>query len=102
MRPDGAQITDADWGRQDARALGMFLNGEEISNHDRNGDRISGASFLLLFNAGHEPVTFAIPKLLGRKWTLELTTDPDGEHALRRRRANLPVGSRSLAVLRQG
>ncbi len=102
MRPDGAPITDADWGRQDARALGMFLNGEEIAHHDRNGDPISGASFLLLFNAGHEPVTFAIPKLLGRKWTLELTTDPDGEHALRRRRANLPVASRSLVVLRQG
>jgi glycogen operon protein len=101
MRADGAQVTDEDWGRQDARAIGVFLNGQEIPNHDRNGNPITGASFLLLFNAGPAPVTFAIPKLLGRKWTLELSTDPGSERALRRRRANLPVASRSIVVLRQ-
>ncbi|MGO9899544.1 MAG: glycogen debranching protein GlgX [Solirubrobacteraceae bacterium] len=101
MRPDGGQVTDEDWGRRDARAIGVFLNGQEIPSHDRNGNPIRGASFLLLFNAGPEPVTFAIPKVLGRKWSFELTTDPGSERGLRRRRANLPVASRSIVVLRQ-
>lgn len=68
-------MTDADWGREDALALGVFLNGHGIPNHDRNGDPIKGASFLLLFNACHEQITFAVPRMLGRKWALELATD---------------------------
>ncbi len=101
MRPDGRQINDEDWSREDAHALGVFLNGQGIPNHDRNGDPIEGASFLLLFNAGHEPVTFAVPKMLRGKWTLALSTDAAGEELLRRRRSNLPVAPRSIVVLRR-
>ena len=42
LRPDGEQMTDEDWRRQDALALGVFLNGHAIPNHDRNGDPIDG------------------------------------------------------------
>jgi hypothetical protein len=31
-------MTDEDRGREDALALGVFLNGQEIPNHNRNGD----------------------------------------------------------------
>jgi isoamylase len=102
LRPDGQQMTNEEWGRQNAHALAVFLNGQEIPNHDRNGNPINGASFLLLFNASHKPITFAIPRILGRKWALELATDRDSERAIRRRRANLPVAPRSIVVMRQG
>ena len=101
IRPDGKQMTDHDWRRHDTRALAVFLNGREIPHHDRNGKPIEGASFLLLFNAYHEPITFSLPPILGRKWKLELATDPDSEQRLRRRRANLPVTARSMVLLSQ-
>jgi hypothetical protein len=31
---------NGDWEREDARALGVFLNGDEIPSHDRDGNPI--------------------------------------------------------------
>ena len=101
IRPDGQQMTDDDWRRRDTRALAVFLNCREIPHHDRDGQPIVGASFVLLFNAYHEPITFSLPRTLGRGWKLELATDPDSEQRLRRRRAHLPVAARSIVLLSQ-
>jgi glycogen operon protein len=87
-------MTEADWQREDARALGVFLNGEEIPTHDRDGNPIEGNSFLILFNAHHEPVPFTIAPELGDKWTVELATAGSGEID--------PVEARAVVVLRQG
>ena len=54
--------------------------------------RSPATSFLLLFNAFHEPVTFAIPMRLGRRWTFELSTDP------RRRAALAPAAGEPAAA----
>jgi glycogen operon protein len=95
-------MTDADWERDDAHALGVFLNGEEIPNHDREGNPIEGASFLMLFNAHHEPVDFEIPAVLGSAWVTALCSDPECEtghpHAAGER---LRITSRSLRILRR-
>jgi glycogen operon protein len=93
MRPDGEQMTDDDWMREDAHALGVFLNGREIPSHDRDGNPIEGASFLILFNAHHEPLPFTIAPELGESWTLELSTGGDGGID--------PVEARAVVVLRQ-
>ena len=71
----------------------MFLNGEEIADRTPQGEQIVDDSFLLLFNAHHEDVTFTLPtRRFGAEWTLELcTADPDiepGVDALRRRAAS--------------
>ena len=101
LRPDGEHMADFDWRRHDTRALAVFLNGREIPHHDHDGRPIEGSSFLLLFNAYHEPITFVVPAILGHKWKLELATDPASEQRLRRRRTKLPVAARSVAVLSQ-
>jgi glycogen operon protein len=75
LRPDGNEMTDEDWERADAHALSVFLNGEEIPTHDRDGNPISGGSFLIFFNAHYEPISFAVPAQLGPNWTVEIATD---------------------------
>jgi glycogen operon protein len=75
LRPDGNEMTDEDWERADAHALSVFLNGEEIPSHDRDGNPISGGSFLIFFNAHYEPIWFAIAAELGPNWTVEIATD---------------------------
>ena len=104
FRTDGHRMTKNDW-ESGERTVGMFLNGEEIASPDEKGQRILDESFLLLFNAHHEDVTFTLPnRRFGEHWSLVLsTTDPDAEpnslevDALE----ELVVGGRSLVLLRR-
>ena len=63
-------------------------------------------SFLLLFNAHHEPLTFRLPtRRFGSRWTLELSTAGAGAASGRARRGapreEIPIESRSILVLRR-
>jgi len=101
LRPDGEEMSEEDWERGDAHALQMFLNGEEIPNHDRYGNPIEGHSFLLLFNAHYEPLQFTIPPKLGGRWDSVLSSDPQapaaGAHGAG---DSVELADRSMLVLR--
>jgi isoamylase len=106
MRPDGRRMTQSDWRRGDARAIGVFLNGEEIPMKTMDGQPVVDASFLLLFNAHYEPIEFKLPtKRFGSRWQFALSTsEPEVSDASRSyvARAAVPVESRSILVLRRG
>jgi isoamylase len=105
FRPDGRRMTQADWSRGDAFALGAFLNGGEIPTVTAHGEPVADDSFIVLFNAWREPVTFVLtPTRFGRRWAHELSTaepelPPNG--SILRARDEVPVDSRSLRVLRR-
>jgi glycogen operon protein len=101
LRPDGEEMTDADWERDDAHALGVFLNGEAIPTHDRDGNPIEGASFLILFNAHHEPITFAVPERLGQAWKVEIATQSDASPVSYDGGAEVTVIPRAMIVSRR-
>jgi isoamylase len=102
FRPDGRRMTQKDWQRDDARTLGVFLNGLEIPSRDPAGEEIVDDSFLLLFNAHFEDVPFTLPtRRFGARWVVELATGdgvPDGPIA---GRSELVVQDRSLVLLRR-
>ena len=102
FRPDGRRMTQKDWQRPDARTLGVFLNGREIPSRTPTGDEIVDDSFLLLFNAHFEPVTFTLPtRRFGARWLVELATGhgvPEGPIPAR---AEVPVQDRALVLLRR-
>ena len=106
MRPDGRRMTQRDWSRGDARAIGVFLNGEEIPTKTREGYPVVDESFLLLFNAHYEPIEFKLPtKRFGARWQFALSTaEPDVQDGARSytARVTVPVESRSTLVLRRG
>ena len=105
FRPDGRRMTQADWARGDAFALGAFLNGAEIPTQTAEGEPIADESFIVLFNAWREPVTFVLPpSRFGRRWAHELCTAepelaPDGTTFPAR--AAVPLRGRALRVLRR-
>jgi len=75
FRPDGAEMTSADWGVGYAKTLGAFLNGNAMTERDRAGDRITDESFFLMFNSYREPMEFKLPpKKWGRQWVTILDT----------------------------
>ncbi|MBM9503374.1 glycogen debranching protein GlgX [Actinacidiphila acididurans] len=75
LRPDGQEMTVADWQRPDAHALAVHLNGDGISEPDVQGRPIRDDSFLLLFNAHWEHVAFTLPAAdFGRHWEVVVDT----------------------------
>jgi isoamylase len=102
LRPDGEEMEVEDWNRGDGHALGVFLNGQEIPTHDRDGKPIRGSSFLIFFNAFWEPITFAVPERLGAAWELVIcTADDEAEGSQHDPGSQIEVRDRSLVVLRR-
>jgi isoamylase len=102
FRPDGRRMTQKDWQRQDAHTIGVFLNGEEIQARTSDGRLITDDSFLLLFNAFGEPITFTLPtRRFGARWSVVIDT-ADNVHAdPLAARARVQVDGRSLVLLRR-
>jgi glycogen operon protein len=103
FRADGRRMTKRDWNEQ--RTVGMFLNGQEIAAPGPHGERVEDDSYLLLFNAHHEDVSFTLPtRRFGDRWELELTTaDPETERGLlvAPARTEVPVIARSVMLLKR-
>ncbi len=78
LRPDGSTMEGPDWNDPE-RALGVFLNGDAITEPDTRGRPIRDDSFVLLLNNGPEPVEFKLPgTAYGMSWETVLdTADPD-------------------------
>ena len=103
FRPDGAEMTDEDWGASFAKSLSVFLNGNGLPDPDRRGRPLKDDSFLLLFNGHHEDIPFVLPgREFGRRWVAELTTMPDpGARKPKAAGAKITVAGRSIQVLRR-
>jgi isoamylase len=102
LRPDGNEMSEEDWHRTDAHALGVFLNGQEIPAHDRDGNPIEGASFLIVLNAHYEPLQYTIGSALGDDWEVVLdTAEQHGQDSFAAGE-QLQIEARSSLVLRRG
>lgn len=103
FRPSGTRMNDDDWRASYAKALGVFLNGEEIASTDERGCQVVDDSFYVIFNAGGEALTFCMPKELEtREWVCVLNTETGhvGAGGARTDTSAIAVCSRSLHVYR--
>ena len=79
FKPDGAEMTDEDWGVSFAKTIAVFLNGDALPWQDPRGHPVRSDSFFLIFNAHHEPIDFTVPgEEWGREWEIALDTASDG------------------------
>jgi isoamylase len=103
----GEEMTGHDWEAGFAKSLTVFLNGRAISEPDRRGERIADDSFLLLFNASEQDLTFTIPpRRYGQRWAKALDTampTADFEHDTAVKPGDvITVINHSLQVLSRG
>jgi glycogen operon protein len=104
FRPDGDPMSGEDWEKGFAKSLAVYLNGRALGLNAR-GEQVVDDTFLLLFNAHHEPLDFVLPlPEWGRRWAVVLDTQTaqvgdrePGYEAL----AAVPVGARSAMLLRR-
>jgi glycogen operon protein len=78
-----------------------FLNGDELRAETTHGDEVRDDSFLLLFNAHFEDMSFRLPaRRFGTRWAVELATGSC--HAERFvPGSDVAVEARSVAVLKR-
>jgi isoamylase len=79
VRPDGKEMSEAEWQDSAVRALGVYLSGHAADITDDAGLPIVGDSLLVLFNTSDRAVTFTFPAVNhGNAWRLALdTANPD-------------------------
>ncbi|SCX21676.1 glycogen operon protein [Mycolicibacterium fluoranthenivorans] len=104
FRPDGYEMGDDDWESGFGKSVAVFINGNGIPDRDPRGQRITDDSFLLCFNAHHEPIEYLVPPaVFAARWEPVLYTadsvQVDGAKAIDAGQP-LIVDARSTLVLR--
>ena len=107
LTPGGQEMTTDDWRSRHARAIAVLLNGNAITEPGRRGEAITDDSFLLLFNAHDEPVSFTLPGPdLATGWLVVVDTANTEEpvpaelHESVKATATREVPGRAVVVLR--
>ena len=67
-------MTAADWQLPFARCVGMLMVGQRLAERDAHGNAMVDDDLLLLLNAHHEAIEFALP---GEGWAAVLDTSND-------------------------
>jgi isoamylase len=98
--PAGAPMAAEEWKDPAGRALAVWLNGAAIPTPDPRGAPVLDDDFLLLFNAGADPVDFALAREVGSGWSFEFdTAGPGGRRLSKAVGRKVTVGGRAVVVL---
>jgi glycogen operon protein len=63
LDPTGREMTDEAWNSSSARALGVLMVGDALDEVDEQGRPLRGDTPLILLNANHGEVPFALPSI---------------------------------------
>jgi glycogen operon protein len=100
LNPDGAEMSDEDWGRGSARALGVLISGRGLTERDELGRPVEDDDVLLLLNAHDESVAFPLPGTEGEHWYAMLDTSRETFEGKRYDRGEIyPLAARAAALL---
>jgi glycogen operon protein len=100
--PSGQHMTDDDWDAGHTEAIAVYLNGDAITEPDAHGQRLVDDSFLLLFNASSDRVSFGMPvPPYHGPWEIVLDTTTARRSGAVVTTRPVRVGSYSLCLLRQ-
>src|ERR671912_2045490 len=102
--PDAREMAEEDWEAGFGKSVAVFLNGDGIPDRNVRGERVTGDSFIMIFNAHDGSIDFTLPTAeYGAKWevVLDTATPQQAEPALAAAKSAITVEARSLAVLRR-
>jgi glycogen operon protein len=103
LHTDGRPMEDGDWNAPDAKAIGMYLNGNGIAGVDATGNSIVDDHFLIYFNAGeHDQQVVLPPEEYSASWDEVIDTSAamlgSEPHVAEEK---LVLDARSIIVLRE-
>jgi glycogen operon protein len=100
LDPSGREMTDEAWNAPFVRSLGVLMVGNALDEVDERGRQVTGDTLLILLNAHHDAVPFALP-LVGDKKSWMRAFDTIDAQVEERRFAGgttYPLQGRTLAV----
>ena len=103
LKPDGTEMAEQEWEHDFARCLGVYLGGDALDEIDERGRAVVDDSFIVLFNAHHDPIPFVLPGMGKGAWQrLFDTTDTEGNWPVdvHNAGATYPLTGRSLALFK--
>ena len=75
LRPDGLEMTEADWRDDSGHVLGMLIRADAVADIDQRGAQAGSESVLLLLNGGGRSKSFLLPSSdPSGAWTQALDT----------------------------
>jgi glycogen operon protein len=101
LRPDGTEMTGADWHDANNHVLGMLVDGDATDETDARGRPVRGDTLLLLLNGGDSPVRFCLPARRDRGNWLPLVYTASREPHIDESHGTI-VAAHSLMLLRHG
>jgi glycogen operon protein len=102
--PFGTEMTLEEWTTSFHKCVGVFLNGDAITEPNARGEQVVDDSFLLCFNSHQGAVEFVVPcSDYAQGWIVELdTNDPLGDtDRVMTADQKISLAGRSLLVLRK-
>jgi len=63
LRPDGLEMTDADWKDDSGHVLGMLIRTDAAGDTEKGVDRVGEEAILILVNGGGRSKSFTLPSL---------------------------------------
>ncbi|MCU1474591.1 alpha-amylase family glycosyl hydrolase, partial [Amnibacterium sp.] len=102
LRPDGSEMEAGDWDNGFGKAVGMYLNGSGIREHDSRGVPLVDLDFLVYFSAAEIDVQSTLPAAaFGAAWDVLIdTAGAAADSAPLAAGAHFVLRSRSVLVLR--
>ena len=105
LKPDGREMTDAEWHESHAQSLGVYFSRDGLTEIDDRGRPVTDASFLILFSAHDHETPFLLPNDVPEsRWLMVLDTAYENGlargHAIDAGEA-YPLHARSLVLLEQ-
>jgi len=61
IRPDGKTMNDEDWNNSDTRCIGMYINGDQVSEQEEDGTMVAPDHLFWVLNAYWEDLSFTLP-----------------------------------------
>ena len=99
--PTGKEMTEEEWSAGFLRCFGVRWAGDLMTDVDELGNRISGDTLFILFNAHYETVPFKVPSTSGdQEWDVLFDTVDPSLGGTVVPESIYPVQARSLVLLR--
>jgi glycogen operon protein len=95
-------MSDEEWDQHFARCLGVYLSGAGLTETDGRGRPLADDDFMLLFNAHHDAIPFALPALDQGAWRAVVDTGDEAGFVLPAHYSpgtQYPLPGRSVALL---
>jgi glycogen operon protein len=61
LRPDGTEMSEADWFDEDRRTLALWIDGSDCRSRNRSGELVADHSWLMVLHAAGEPTELVLP-----------------------------------------